>query len=450
MNDIRDVLQHRNTHLAQSLRNADEFDLDSAKGTIKRKRVVRAALIGTAATVAVVAVGAGAWAGYGAWRVGPATSESPSVTPSGSAKPSATPTPTALSRESDMTNDRALELAAHPRTGEVWQQPEVYSPPSQVVPEDSGWMLYKVGSNGGADIVAVVQTLGDYRGSGAPLIALLEFDANGARLIDCPSANSDVPCSPVQTDRFFGVASDLDTFYDSLTVPPTVEAAGGIRISTAAESPLGDAVRWPGLPSPAEGAQPWALWDTIEADSNIGNTQLQLVRALQAGGIVEALRSYNYAIATPFGSYVTLPPNGVSTLDGDAFGWDDGSAQVFADSQACENWRCENRWVATDFRCQTTSMTLVSDFVADEWIKSGHMADGRIAFLPTPDNALAKDVFEAMRDSSWDPESDTPNYEFSSLHDFLALQSLVAFEVRPGEWAVAITPDAQNNPYECA
>jgi hypothetical protein len=452
MTDIRDVLQNRSTNLSRSLRDADEFRLDAAKSAIKRKRAVRTAVIGTAAGIAVVAIGAGAWAGYGAWRVGPATSQSPSATPSGSSTPSATPSApeVAYARESGMTNDRALELASHPRTGEVWQQPEIYTPATPVVTDDSGGALFKVGTRANADIVAVVQPLGDYRGSGAPILALLEFDAHGIRLIDCPSANADVPCSPIQTDRFIGVASDVDSFYDSLTVPPTVEAEGDITLSTASEYPLGDAVRWPGLPDPAVGVQPWALWDTIEPESTLGASQLRLVRAMQSQGLFEGLESYNYGIETPFASYVTLPSNGVATLDGGGFAWDDGTAQVFADSPACEKWRCEDRWVAADVRCSATTMSLDTNHVADEWKAAGHMADGRTAYLPTDTNVVAKKTFALMKNQSVDVTTKKNTYNFATIDEFLAARAMVAFEVRPGEWAVAIKPDAVNNPYECA
>ncbi|MGC4174515.1 hypothetical protein [Demequina sp.] len=454
MSDIRDVLQHRNANLAQSLRNTDEFDLGSAAGTIKRKRAVRATFVGAAATVAAVAVATGAWAGYSALTVGPATSPSPSATPSGSdsASPSVTPTPQGpIERLTSASDAERLDLAANPRTGETWATPTEFVTDLDVV-DDEYWVLAKVGSHDGADIVAVAPRYYEWFSGGRPIAALIEFEGNEARVIECPMPIEGELCSQIPED-FFGsdVQLDADTFYDSLALPSQVMTVGGQTVAIGTDAPLGDASAWTDLVTqdPDYSTNPWA--DAVD-DASLGNSQSALVRAYGTPAVT-ALAAYDYAIRTPFGSYVRLLEEGISGLDAAGFAWDDGAPVELYDPIACADWgegACPDRWLSAEQRCYPLAVTEDPARKEADWVAAGKTSDGRVAYLPKAGgNAVAESVYTTMRDSSWDLEGDAPNYPYT-YEEFLEARSVIEFQLDDGRWIVALSGAARNNPYECA
>ncbi|MCR6711726.1 MAG: hypothetical protein NVV57_03065 [Demequina sp.] len=471
MSDIRDVLQNRTTHLAQSLRGADEFNLPAAKGAVRRKRTVRGVLVGSAATVAVLAIGAGAWAGYGAWRVGPATSQSPSATPSGSEKPSASPSPSVTPSDEHQIVSGAdveiLERLEHPTTGETWHEPVEIA--SLGVNNTEGWpdemRYFEIGTRGDATIVAVVPSSYGPYAQGYGINQLLEVEGDEVRWIRCPSSRASDPCTDFEPSNAGSFSVDSDTHYDSLTYPQTTSPVSGWNLGTAP----GAEVQFPeyALLGTANGFPGIDLGD-YEDDMTTGATRRELAKLgastlveYDSAGPIPGTVSSRFAIETPFGSVIWLggwsgnmyEP---STVNGvwyapDSVTWDDGK-DTFTKSAAGSSSFDKPRPLPAALSCNAPDEVTLDAFDPADWVKAGTHAEGADVYLPVDGgNAQAKAVWTWLHDNSGaDQINPDLKYPYSTYKEFLADRSVFAWQRPDGAWVLAINSYAAQRVYECA
>jgi hypothetical protein len=453
MTDIRDVLQHRTTSLAHQFRNDVEFDASVAKSAVRRKRTVRAALTSSAAVVGVIAVGSAAWAGYDALNPAPAAPPTPSATPSDlpSATPSATPSPTALERLESATQSERTALQTNPRTSEVWTGQSAFETDLDIIDLEY-WTLVQVGENGDAAIVAMAPRSYDIFDGGRRIAALLEVDDDGARIIECPRPVAGL--CPQDMGFPFGedVSIDHDTFYDTLALPWGDIAAGGVPLYIATGSPLGDASAWTDFITIDPDYEP-APWASAVDDTPLGSGLSMMVRAY-GDAAVPGLKAYDYAVRSPFGSYMPILHEAIGGFEAEGFTWDDGAPLELWSAEVCGelgDQACPDRWVSAEERCFPLGVTEDPHHRDRDWVAAGTTADGRTAYVPANGgNDVARAIFETMRDSSWDLEGDAPNYGFDTYQDFLEARSVITFQLDDERWIIAISPIARNNPYECA
>lgn len=472
MSDIRDVLRTRTSGLAASLRNTDEFDLASTRGTVKRKRAVRAAVVSTAAAVAVVAVGAGAWAGYSALTVGPATSPSPSATPSGSASegPSSTPSPSVTptpDREIVSGADvEILERLENPTTGEHWHEPQ---PIENLQLEDNadGEDLnnyFAVGTHGKATIIVSTASEFIVYGNGFPVGLMYESDDDGLRFIACPSARDSDDC--IDADLVpESVAIDTTTHYDSLTYPATISPVAGWNLHRTipdgsyvlGSSYFGSANTFPGNVSETNDISTFGYEDRIELAS-LGESTLAEYRVR---GMVPGTTASRYVIETPFGSVIWLgegngnswepsPVNGEWYSAG-AVTWDDGKNTFTKSPEGASSFE-KPRPVPAAELCFAPDEVTVDALDPEQWVAAGDHTEGPRVYLPVEGgNDQSKATWKWLSENSFGSEGDEADvYPYSSYKEFLADRSVFAWQRPDGQWVLAINSYAGQRVYECA
>ena len=97
------------------------------------------------------------------------------------------------------------------------------------------------------------------------------------------------------------------------------------------------------------------------------------------------LTAFDFAIRTPYGSYIPMLEEGISGMDGDGFSWDDGQPVTFYDKDACSNWgdqACPDRWLSAEQRCFPLTVTEDPNHADADWVRAGSMSDGRVAYVP--------------------------------------------------------------------
>lgn len=470
MTELRDVLQQRAAHLANSLRDADEFSEPVVAKAVRRKRASRTALISTAATIAVIGIGTGAWAGYGALNPAPVASATPSPTASASAGPKVTQSPRATpSPEHTIVSGadvEILERLQHPTTGETWHAPQEIDAITLYASDDGldPGRFYAVGSREGATIVAVVPSGYNFYGEGYGIDALLEVDGSQVRWLTCPSARETDPCLTAPSDPAPGVVVDKTTHYDSLTYPIVTSPVAGWNLGTAPNIDIpypevgyfGAAVGFPGI-----------TYEDYESDFTEGAKREVLAALgdstlveLRTAGVVPGTTSVRYAIETPLGSVIWLghgsgntwspsTVNGAWYEEGSVV-WDDGK-DTFVALPADEPDDVPRPVPATEY-CGAPDDVLLDSFDASEWAASGIHGQGATVYLPTEGgNPPAKATWSWMKGNSWaDQVEASLAYPYPKYRDFLAARSVFAWERPDGEWVLAINANAGQWVYECA
>lgn len=459
MSEIRDLMQARLARLETS--GDSNVDVDAARTRVRRHRRTRAALTTTAAVAGAVVVAGGAWLGYGALQHEVAVTPSPSVSPSPTIKaepsetPEPSPTPDPVEEYEEPTPvrpdaDDATVLAnlEAPTTGETWHAPQPIDDMG-LYSADEDLRYYEVGQRGDATIVAVVASQFVHWYGGFEVVALVEVDNDGARLIMCPSARSTDSCLP--KFRAEGQVTDIDTYYDTLTLPTVIEPVPGWQISTAgASGALGAANGFPGLEFQDEWEAEFVDYGTRSVVTAIGPGSLVEYRQ---PGTVPGTEGSRLVVETPFGSVVASSGTGGDWYQVGAVTWNDGTS-TFRHTDGPED--VENWPLAPAAEvCFGPEETLIDTFVPSQWRSAGSHVMGPEVFLPVEGgNDLSRAVFDSMKEKSWSYDDDAGDivryYPYDSHSAFLDARSVFAWERPDGAWVVALDAYARHRVYECA
>ncbi|AEI10894.1 hypothetical protein [Cellulomonas gilvus] len=454
MNDLDQLLTGARDAIADATGPLDERTLSRVRGTVRRARIQRHAVTSVGAAACAGVLGTGVWYGIGQLEPTPTPpAHSPSQTlpsPAPSSDPTTPAAPvTPAERAKSIDDATVIERLSAPRTGETWTAPVLDDAvASSLLPADrlDTWSVYRVGERGGAtlylateDVTTAIETPTFLR-AGA---LMYEVDDDGARLVTCPSARTGDPCVDAATDVAAGVTVDEDTFYDTLTLPSSVDLGEGWKVSTDATresdwfSPYGVPV---GLTE-----QPVASIATVGSLTFAGAP----VAAPGATGLVEGLSSAAYAWRLPFGSYVQLDSQDVPGTSFDDITWDDGVSRT-------DEWRT---WTAGAgaLSCMDAQFSLEDSHDPADWRRVGTTADGLPVMAPVAGgNDLSRTVRQHMLDKSWTMNEGSEvhgldaGYPYATDDAFLEAQALIAVQAPDGTWHVRLRADALNVVFECA
>jgi hypothetical protein len=420
--------------------------LAQVRRRVHRRRVVRHVGESVAGVAAAGAVGTVVWIGMDRTPTPPA-GPTPTVT---SPAPSADPTPTQttpagpVKRSAKLSDADVLAHLANPRTGETWHSPqEAPADVKALLGSVSGLnTVLSVGERGDATIYAVV--LGDKETADITLdpafaasVLLYEVDADGARMILCPSARTGDRCLSGDTYGVpDGVELDEDTFYDSLTLPSRI-TVGDWTAST-------DATRELALGTPYGDG-------TVMVGAEV---QTSLVAELGLSSLVEVrtpglLGTTNvaYAIASPFGSLRVLDERDLPGGDVTAITWDNGLRAPDDDVLA----RSPGALACTS----ATVFGVVDQLDASAWTPGGTTADGATVYLPTGAGlTFAKQVRDLQEKESGTIKDGVGTVTGADAYgigvqEFLDEHGVYAVDGPGGERLVALRSDMAQVVFEC-
>ncbi|GEL95723.1 hypothetical protein [Cellulomonas composti] len=434
----------------------DERALTRVRGVTRRARLRRHAVtsVGAVAAVGVLGVGAAYALGRGDAAPVPPATQTPTTAPSSDPTPTPTPAPSLaptpqgpVERAAEIDDASVLARLAAPRTGETWHDPvrDDTARAALLAPGTSGWTVYAVGARGAASVYLVVEDATAH-GSTAPFLyrgaLLVERDEDGARAVRCPSARTGDPC--VTPDELGVLADDVEpddaTFYDSLTLPATIDAGPGWSFRTASTRELPYA---PAYGLPLQFGQPDATWDVVD----LGPLALVLTDetpdAVEGVEPVEGLRSHRYAVRLPFGTLVVLEGADQPNAAFDAITWDDGVLR--ADDQRPYSA------APGAFTCDSLQLSTQADFDAGTWRAAGTTAEGQQVYLPVAGgNDVSRAVREYQSSLSWGEDLGGGSYRYPTDEDFLAANALWALQGPDGTWQLRLRYDAQSAVFECS
>ena len=276
----------------------------------------------------------------------------------------------------------------------MWQTP-VRAPEvadALVVP-GSGDTPFLVGTRAGASIYITVGP--EMFGLTAGVDGLYEIDAAGVRLIACPSARTTDPCAPADEPHATGVVRDEATFYDTFTLPRSIDLGDGYTVTTTATTSFE--------------YFPYSLYGDGHALD--AETDLRTVRSLGAMALVTQeltshgpeVTSFRYAVATPFGSYVPLAAEDAPGGDFGSITWRDGDEPVPATEHDPGDSRGSRSSVSPGApACDDATLSRDVHHVASQWRQAGVTAQGRPVFVPVDGgNPLARTVRAWEEQYSW-------------------------------------------------
>jgi len=471
MNDLGELLHSARDAIAHASGPIPERDLQHVHAVVRRARIQRHTVESFGAAAFAGVIGVGAWTAYGHGSREPVTPASTSPTSSPTSEPTPTPTPTPtpaptptsegpVVRAAEIDDATLLQRLSAPRTGEKWTDPVRDDAAKQVLVAPvrrDVTTVYRVGTRGDATIyLAVDDATSNLEASSLFRVgaALYEIDAAGARLIACPSARTGDACLDSQwLVSGTAVAADEQTFYDSVTVPGSVQLAGGWTVSTV-ETRRSDNFVASGVPLRFGEAPVAELGD-------FGPLSF-VVAPVAAGSYLTAdwLASGQYAWRLPFGTYVVLAPEDVPGSAFDDITWDDGQVRTTGEtntgSTATVAPGVSNCWYGQTSIEQTHNPA--------EWRHGGTTADGLAVMIPRQGGtSLSSAIRQALEDhSSTILEGDLPagddgyrtgaaaGYPFPTDADFLSANALLAIQAPDGSWHLRLRADATNVVYECS
>jgi hypothetical protein len=406
-----------------------------------------------AAVVAAALVVAAAWLGVrhlnasqGAIVVPPsaALTAAPS-TPSPT--PSATPGPPLRAAQIDDATVEACIVA--PRTGETWTTPTPAPDMASVLAQGHDtWKPYLVGHRGSAKIYVVANDMPGYY-SGLVVAMIAEVDASGARQISCPSARSTDACVPSAGAP--GVPLDTSTFYDSLTLPDSIDIGSGWRLDTSVartEPHYGDALA---MAIQVDESLSWRNSATYTPVTNVGSLRV-VEKVVPASPAVPDLDVRSYALIAPTGLTFELVPQEVPGGDYESIRWDDGVT------------RTEDRefgqysYAGAGVTCSLGQYSVQSNLDPSQWSRAGQTREGAAVYVPTSANPLVHAVRAMQLDArQWrvDNWPGYPNageqraYPFASDAAFRNAHALYAMAGPNGVWQIRLRGDAVVQPWEC-
>ena len=337
-----------------------------------------------------------------------------------------------------------------PRTGEVWQTP-VPAPELEAVFGEFSTRPRRHPRRR-VDRLHDVDQLGTWYVDG-----LFEVDAQGARLIACPSARTVDLCDEEATYTTPpGWVRDEDTFYDTLTLPASIDLGDGFTVTTT------NTAR-----TPAFGFRMYGDADPTMKD----DFELRVLRDLGPVDVVARVTDYSsvpdvtdltYGLATPFGTFVRLEASDIPAGDFEAIRWDDGIVRTDTGDEY------PTQTIAPGGQsCLWTTFSQDDAHVPGDWRPGGTTPDGRRVYLPVAGgNPLSRAVRAWQEENSWtvselggdDPAADewgtlhgaTAGYAYPTDAAFLEANALFALKGPAGTWLLGMRQDAANNVYECA
>ncbi|KQT01351.1 hypothetical protein [Cellulomonas sp. Leaf395] len=431
--------------------------LGVVRSEVRRRRIVRRAAESFAGVGVVGVLGVGLWFGLDPWAPEPVA---PVVTPTIAPTPTpTTPTPTTptrdaaptgpVTREESIDDATVLARLGAPRTGEVWHAPTlVPDVPALRRVDGEPAPAYLVGTRGEASIYLTAWELGDEW----HVDGLFEVGPQGARLIACPSARTADACADeVNYQPPPGVVRDVDTFYDTLTLPATVDLGDGFTVTTTntAQTPvLGFRLYGDAAPIVDGDVEQRVLRD-------LGPVA---VVAQVAESPVTGLTNLTYGFTTPFGTFVRLDPSDVPGGEFAAISWDDGVVRTTEGSPPVST-------VAPGSpACRWTSYSQESAHVPGDWRPAGTTPSGHRVYVPVAGgNSMSRELraWHEENSSTLAPEGvqgdeygtvhgAAAGYPYTTDEAFLQANALFAMQGPAGEWLLGMRSDAANIVYECA
>jgi hypothetical protein len=370
----------------------------------------------------------------------PPTTSSAPTTPAPSPSPTQPPGPPVRAAVIDDATVEARILT--PRTGETWTTPTPAPDMTSVLAQGHEfWTPFLVGHRGAAKIYVVVQ---DEPGVGPSVAMLAEVDASGARQISCRSARSTDACVPSAGAP--GVALDTSTFYDTLTLPESIDIGAGWLLDTS---------RARTFPVYGE-ALPVTDWADLYVPpgyvpvTNVGGLRVvEAVTPPPSEGLGLDIRSY--VVVTPAGLAFTLLPQSAPGGDYESIRWDDGltrteDAAFGAYSTAGAGQLC----VLGHFSVQP-------NLDPTQWTRAGKTREGVAVYVPKATNPLVHAIRGLQVDAAaelarvdWYPSSGQARaYRFASDAAFRDANALYAVIGPDGVWQIRLRGDASVRPFSC-
>ena len=437
--------------------------LGLVRSAARRRRRARHTAESFVSVGAAGVLGVGLWFGLGqpilepvVPVVTPTVAPTPTPAPTPPPSPTESPTPTGPPTRAESIDDATvLARLRAPRTGEVWLTPTLV----EDVPELRGGEglpapAYLVGTRGDAKIYVRVEGFYvDYVG------ALFEVDGQGARLIACPSARAVDMC--VDEASFYegpGVVRDVDTFYDSLTLPESIDLGDGFTVTTTST------VRSPYFFRAYGDASPITTNEFRQRVlRDLGHV---VVVARVTESKIAGLTTLTYGYTTPFGSFVALDSRDVPAGEYGRIRWDDGVVRAEPDSPDDEDITGVDTVAPGAGACTDTTFSQPEGFVEGQWRPAGTAPGGHRVYVPTDGgNPLSRAIRSWHEENSWtvsdlgdeDPAADehgilhgaAAGYLYTTDASFLAANALFAVRGPAGEWLLGMRSDAQNAVYEC-
>lgn len=458
--DLHALLARASDEIEGAAPVLDGGRLGVVRSAARRRRITRRTAESFAGVGVVGVLGVGLWFGLGQQSPEPVVPVvTPTVTPTPTTTPSPTPTtaptPTGpVTRAESIDDATVIARLTAPRTGEVWQIPTLVPDVEALrINEGDPAPAYLVGTRGEASIyLTTYEQLGSWIVSG-----LYEVDALGARLIACPSARSSDPCaSEVNISLPPGVVRDEETFYDTLTLPTSIDLGDDFRVTTTST------VASPFYSSSLYGDADPFMDDTFEQRGLREPGPVALTVRVRESS-VPGLTNLTYGILTPLGTFLRLQPGDVPAGDFTAIRWDDGVARGAPDP-ADEYDDPDVTTAPGGQRCVATTYSQEDAHVAADWRPAGTTPDGHRVYVPVAGgNPVSRAVRAWHEDNSSTlaPEG-VQGDEYGAVHGaaagyayttdaaFLEANALFALQGPAGEWLLGMRSDAANVVYECA
>ena len=448
--------------LERSVPAADPVFAGGVRAAIARRRTVRHVREVASGLVIATVIGVGAWAATGpdAPPTPPVTTPSPTVTPEPDRSPSPTPSPTPSSlppvvdagppvREDDVDDAPVLARLREPRTGEVWITPEPAPDMEAVLSPEEWGTVWHVGRRGDSDIYAVMDVSWVPNGGavlfGVPVLGLVEVDSSGARLIACPSARATDPCAArtVEVD----VPRDETTFYDTMTLPRSIDLAAGWTLTTSHTT---SSTYYPDRVL-GDGGALYGLAGDAEVVADLGGLQvLELVK----DGDVPGLADHRYAIRMPLGTTLALSADDAPSGEFRAIRWDDGVPRPLADLYE----EAQQSTAPGSGGCFGGTFSVADGFVASDWRAVGTTPGGHRVYVPVEGGNAVSRAVRAWQEQASGTIDETTNewvtgaaagYRYPTDEGFLEANALYAVEGPTGEWQLRLRIDALQTIWEC-
>jgi hypothetical protein len=448
------------------------IDTPSVAARVRHRRTVRAATTAVASTAAAVLAGTAFGLAHlpttDPEPVAPAVTSTPSPSPSTTSEPAPSPTaaptpdpeptqaPVSVAppvREPDIDDATVLARQREPRTGEVWIAPERAPEMQAVLAPDERSSVWRVGQRDASTIYLVVQDHDVMTGGtgvvGVAVAGLYEVDDAGVREVVCPSARTGDACVAEEMVPL-DVAQDETTFYDTLTLPRSIDLAAGWRLTTTATtSPsffgqrlLGDVG---GL---------YGVGGTTQVVADLGATQ---VVEVTREGEVAGLNDVRYAIRTPYGATIDVSANDSPSGEFGLIHWDDAIDRPLPDWAGVQGRATVQSSAPGSDACFSGTFSVEDRHVPGDWRPAGTTPGGHRVYVPVPGgNSVSRTVRAWQAENSvWfgetapDMQDGLMTYRYGTDEEFLADNALYAIQGPAGEWQLRLRIDAVQRVYEC-
>lgn len=336
-----------------------------------------------AGAIAAVAVTAAAMVGVRQLNAsqGAAVTPTPPTTSAASTTPAPSPSLTQPSgppvREAVIDDATVEARILVPRTGETWTTP-VHAPEmASVLAPDDGWTPYLVGHRGSTRIYVVTDMF-----MGTAMIA--EVDASGARQISCPSARSTDACVP--SAGVPGVALDTSTFYDSLTLPASIDLGAGWVLGTSSSR---KATYYGSASFMINEVDPSSRLDGsgyFSVDRVGGLRVVESKQLATTDGTGSNLDLRSYVLVAPIGLTYEVDPQSLPGADYESIRWDDGVTRTEGAAFGASSLG------GGSLGCMLGQFSVPPDLDQSQWSRAGQTREGAPVYVPTEANPLVHTI----------------------------------------------------------